>query len=161
MAPIAVAIIPLFFLYANLGLINTYLGLIIAYSTFNVPFAIWLMRSFFDEVPRSLEEAALVDGATRWQSFRKVVLPLVKPGIGATAIIAIVFSWNDFLFALLFTNAQTQTVPVVAASLVTQAGTQWGQVMATGVIILAPMVGFGIIVRDYLVEGLTMGAVKQ
>jgi multiple sugar transport system permease protein len=161
MAPIAVAIIPLFFLYANLGLINTYLGLIIAYSTFNVPFAIWLMRSFFDEVPRSLEEAALVDGATRWQSFRKVVLPLVKPGIGATAIIAIVFSWNDFLFALLFTNAQTQTVPVVAASLVTQAGTQWGRVMATGVIILAPMVGFGIIVRDYLVEGLTMGAVKQ
>lgn len=161
MAPIAVAIIPLFFLYVRAGLINTYTGLIIAYSTFNVPFAIWLMRSFFDEVPESLEEAARSDGATRWQAFTKVVLPVVKPGIGATAIIAIVFSWNDFLFALLFTNTQTQTVPVAAASLVTQSGTQWGQVMATGVIILAPMVGFGIIVRDYLVEGLTMGAVKE
>lgn len=161
MAPIAVVIIPLFFIYQYVGLLNTLAGLIIAYTTFNLPFAIWLMRSFFDEVPPSLEEAARIDGATRWQAFRKVALPLVLPGMGATAIICIVFAWNGFLFALVFTNNATQTVPVAAAQLVTQTGTLWGRVMATGVVILAPMVLFGMIVKNYLVSGLTMGAVKQ
>jgi multiple sugar transport system permease protein len=161
MAPIAVAIIPLFFLFNFLNLLGTYTALIIAYSTFNLPFAIWMMRSFFDEIPVSIEEAALVDGATRWQAFRKALLPLVAPGIGATAIISVVFAWNDFLFALLFTNTSTQTIPVAAAQLIGQTGTDWGSVMATGLVILVPMVAFGIIVRDYLVSGLTMGAVKQ
>ncbi|MFD1527539.1 carbohydrate ABC transporter permease, partial [Halolamina salina] len=133
----------------------------IAYTTFNLPFAIWLMRSFFDEVPEALEEAARIDGATHWQAFYKVALPLVLPGMGATAIISIVFAWNDFLFALIFTNSETQTVPVAAAQLVTQTGTLWGQVMAIGVVILTPMVLFGLIVKNYLVSGLTMGAMKQ
>lgn len=161
MAPIAVVIIPLFFLYNFLGLLNTHLGLIIAYTTFNLPFAIWLMRSFFDEIPEELEEAALIDGATRWEAFYKVALPLVLPGMGATAIISIVFAWNDFLFALIFTNSETQTIPVAAAQLVTQTGTLWGQVMAIGIVILLPMVVFGMIVKNYLVSGLTMGAMKQ
>ncbi|MFC7198573.1 carbohydrate ABC transporter permease [Halospeciosus flavus] len=161
MAPIAVVIVPLFFIYNFLGLLNTYLGLIIAYTTFNLPFAIWLMRSFFDEIPEELEEAAQIDGATRWQAFYKVALPLVLPGMGATAIISIVFAWNDFLFALIFTNSETQTIPVAAAQLVTQTGTLWGQVMAIGVVILLPMVLFGMIVKNYLVSGLTMGAMKQ
>ncbi|MFB6202058.1 MAG: carbohydrate ABC transporter permease [Halorhabdus sp.] len=161
MAPIAVVIIPLFFLFNVLNLIGTYAALIIAYSTFNVPFAIWMMRSFFDEIPRSIEEAALVDGATRWQAFRKTLLPLVAPGIGATAIISVVFSWNDFLFAFLFSNSNTQTIPVAAAQQVGQSGIDWGSVMSITMVILVPMVAFGVIVRDYLVEGLTMGAVKQ
>lgn len=161
MAPIAVVIVPLYFLYQYAGLLNTRLGLVIAYTTFNLPFAIWLMRSFFDEVPEALEEAARIDGATRWQAFYKVALPLVLPGIGATAIISIVFAWNDFLFALIFTNNETQTIPVAAAQLVTQTGTLWGQVMAIGIVILAPMVLFGLIVKNYLVSGLTMGAMKQ
>ncbi|WP_254546910.1 carbohydrate ABC transporter permease [Halomarina pelagica] len=161
MAPIAVVIVPLYFVYNYVGLLNTRVGLIIAYTTFNLPFAIWLMRSFFDEIPRELEDAARIDGATRWQAFRKVALPLVLPGMGATAIISIVFSWNDFLFALIFTNNQTQTIPVAAAQLITQTGTLWGQVMAIGVVILAPMVAFGMIVKNYLVSGLTMGAMKQ
>lgn len=161
MAPIAVVIVPLYFLYQYAGLLNTRLGLVIAYTTFNLPFAIWLMRSFFDEIPRALEEAARIDGATQWQAFYKVVLPLVLPGIGATAIISIVFAWNDFLFALIFTNNATQTIPVAAAQLVTQTGTLWGQVMAIGIVILAPMVMFGMIVKNYLVSGLTMGAIKQ
>lgn len=161
MAPIAVMIIPLYFIYRYAGLLNTRLGLVIAYTTFNLPFAIWLMRSFFDEIPRELEESAQIDGATRWQAFYKVALPLVLPGMGATAIISIVFAWNDFLFALIFTNDATQTIPVAAAQLVTQTGTLWGQVMAIGVVILAPMVIFGVIVKNYLVSGLTMGAMKQ
>jgi len=161
MAPIAVVIIPLFIIYRYAGLLNTLTGLIFAYTTFNLPFAIWLMRSFFDEVPPALEEAARIDGATKWEAFRKVALPLVLPGMGATAIICIVFAWNDFLFALVFTNNTTQTIPVAAAQLVTQTGTRWGRVMATGVVILAPMVLFGMIVKNYLVSGLTMGAVKQ
>lgn len=161
MAPIAVVILPLYFLYQYAGLLNTRIGLVIAYTTFNLPFAIWLMRSFFDEVPEALEEAARIDGATHWQAFYKVALPLVLPGMGATAIISIVFAWNDFLFALIFTNSETQTVPVAAAQLVTQTGTLWGQVMAIGVVILTPMVLFGLIVKNYLVSGLTMGAMKQ
>lgn len=161
MAPIAVAIIPLFFLFNWLDLLGSYTALVIAYSTFNLPFAIWMMRSFFDEVPESIEEAALVDGASRWGAFRRVMLPLVAPGIGATAIICVVFAWNDFIFALLFTDAGTQTIPVAAAQQIGQAGTDWGSIMGQGLVILVPMVAFGLIVRDYLVEGLTMGAVKQ
>lgn len=161
MAPIAVVIVPLYFLYQYAGLLNTHLGLVIAYTTFNLPFAIWLMRSFFDEIPVAIEEAARIDGATRWQAFYKVALPLVLPGMGATAIISIVFAWNDFMFALIFTNDTTQTIPVAASQLVTQTGTHWGQLMAVGVVILAPMVIFGLIVKNYLVSGLTMGAMKQ
>jgi multiple sugar transport system permease protein len=161
MAPIVVVVIPLFYIYNALNLLNTHIGLIIAHTTFNLPFAIWLMRSFFDEVPEALEEAAMIDGATRWEAFRKVSLPLVLPGMGATAIIAIVFSWNDFIFALIFTSNATQTMPVAASQLITQTGTLWGRVMATGVVILLPMVTFGVIVKKYLVSGLTMGAVKQ
>jgi multiple sugar transport system permease protein len=161
MAPIAVAIIPLFFLFNLLNLLGTYAALIIAYSTFNIPFGIWMMRSFFDEIPESIEEAALVDGATRWQAFRKALLPLVAPGIGATAIISVVFSWNDFLFAFLFSNTSTQTIPVAAAQQIGQSGIDWGSVMGITMVILVPMVAFGMIVREYLVEGLTMGAVKQ
>ena len=161
MAPIAVVIIPLFYLYQTLNLLNTRIGLIIAHTTFSLPFAVWLMRSFFDEIPVALEEAALIDGATRWQAFRKVSLPLVLPGMGATAILAIVFSWNDFIFALIFTSGDKQTMPVAAAQLITQTGVRWGQVMAVGIIILLPMVIFGLIVKRYLVSGLTMGAVKQ
>lgn len=161
MAPIAVVIVPLYFLYQYAGLLNTHLGLVIAYTTFNLPFAIWLMRSFFDEIPVAIEEAARIDGATRWQAFYKVAVPLVLPGMGATAIISIVFAWNDFMFALIFTNDSTQTIPVAASQLVTQTGTHWGQLMAVGVVILAPMVVFGLIVKNYLVSGLTMGAMKQ
>jgi multiple sugar transport system permease protein len=161
MAPIAVVIVPLYFIYQYAGLLNTHLGLIIAYTTFNLPFAIWLMRSFFDEIPVAIEDAARIDGATRWQAFYKVAVPLVLPGMGATAIISIVFAWNDFMFALIFTNDTTQTIPVAASQLVTQTGTHWGQLMAVGVVILAPMVVFGLIVKNYLVSGLTMGAMKQ
>ena len=161
MAPIAVAIIPLFFLFNFLDLLGTYTALIVAYSTFNIPFGIWMMRSFFDEIPPAIEEAALVDGATRWQAFRKTLLPLVSPGIGATAIISVVFSWNDFLFAFLFSDTGTQTIPVAAAQQIGQSGIDWGSVMAITMVILVPMIGFGLVVREYLVEGLTMGAVKQ
>ncbi|WP_323677284.1 carbohydrate ABC transporter permease [Halorubellus sp. PRR65] len=161
MAPIAVVIVPLYFIYQYAGLLNTHLGLVIAYTTFNLPFAIWLMRSFFDEIPVAIEDAARIDGATRWQAFYKVAVPLVLPGMGATAIISIVYAWNDFMFALIFTNSTTQTIPVAASQLVTQTGTHWGQLMAVGVVILAPMVIFGLIVKNYLVSGLTMGAMKQ
>jgi len=161
MAPIAVVIVPLWFLFRFVGLIGTRVGLIIVYSTFNVPFAIWLMRSFFDEIPISIEEAAIVDGATRWQAFRRVALPLAAPGLGATAIISLIFAWNDFLFALVFTSRGTQTLPVAVASMQAIGGVKWGLIFASGTLVLIPVAIFAFIVRDYLVSGLSMGAVKE
>jgi multiple sugar transport system permease protein len=161
MAPIAVVIVPLWFLFRFAGLLGSRVGLIIVYSTFNVPFAIWLMRTFFDEIPVSLEEAAIVDGATRWEAFRYVSLPLAAPGLGATAIISLIFAWNDFLFALVFTGQGTQTLPVAVASMQAIGGINWGLIFATGVLVLVPVAVFAFIVRDYLVSGLSMGAVKE
>jgi multiple sugar transport system permease protein len=161
MAPIAVVIVPLWFLFRFANLLGTRAGLVIVYSTFNVPFAIWLMRSFFDEIPVSIEEAAIVDGATRWEAFRYVALPLAAPGLGATAIISLIFAWNDFLFALVFTGQDTQTLPVAVASMQSLGGLGWGTIFASGTLVVIPVAVFGYIVRDYLVSGLSMGAVKQ
>ncbi len=141
------------------GLLGTTWGLIVAYLTFNLPFAIWIMNAFFAELPKSLEEAAMVDGASRWMSFRRIALPLALPGVATTAILCLVFSWNDYAFASTFSGPDSQTLPIAASQLVTQTEIDWGQLTAIGTIVVAPMIVVGLVVRRWLVTGLTLGAV--
>jgi multiple sugar transport system permease protein len=159
MAPIAAVVLPLFVIFRFTGLLGSTAGLIVAYLTFNLPFAIWIMNAFFSELSPSLEEAALMDGATRWTAFRTIALPLVLPGIATTAILCLVFSWNDYAFAVTFSGPDSQTLPIAASQLVTQTSIDWGQLTAIGTIVVAPMIVVGLIVRKWLVTGLTLGAV--
>jgi multiple sugar transport system permease protein len=159
MAPIAAVILPLFVIFRFTGLLGSTTGLIVAYLTFNLPFAIWIMNAFFSELSPSLEEAALMDGATRWSAFKDIALPLVLPGIATTAILCLVFSWNDYAFAVTFSGPDSQTLPIAASQLVTQTSIDWGQLTAIGTIVVAPMILVGLIVRKWLVTGLTLGAV--
>ena len=159
MAPIAAVILPLFIIFRFTGLLGSTWGLIVAYLTFNLPFAIWIMNAFFSELSPSLEEAALMDGASRWSAFRDIALPLVLPGIATTAILCLVFSWNDYAFAVTFSGPDSQTLPIAASQLVTQTSIDWGQLTAIGTIVVAPMVLVGLVVRKWLVTGLTLGAV--
>jgi ABC-type glycerol-3-phosphate transport system permease component len=161
MFPPIAAIIPFFLLYKNLGLIDTRIGLIIAYTGFNLPFAVWIMRGFFDEVPRELDEATLIDGASPLKVFTTVVLPLAAPGLVATAIFAMIFSWNEFMFALILSRSRSQTMPVGVMGFITHRGVIWGEIMAAASVIMLPMVAFTLIAQKYLVRGLTFGAVKQ
>ena len=160
MTPIAAAIVPLYMMFSYFSLINSLGGLIIAYSTFNLPFAFWLMMSFFEDLPIECEEAALVDGCTWFGTFWNVALPQARPGLVATGVLALVFAWNDFAFATAFTSTGTQTVPVAASLLISQQGIKWGQAMAIGTMIIAPMLAAGVLVRRHLVRGLSMGAIK-
>jgi multiple sugar transport system permease protein len=160
MAPIAAVIVPLYLIFRNLDLLDTVTGLIIAYLTFNLPFAIWLMNAFFSDLPVSLEEAAMVDGATRFQAFWRVALPLVTPGIVTTAILCLIFAWNDYAFARTFSGPGSQTIPIAASQLITQTGIDWGKLTAIGTVVVLPMVVVGLAVKRWLVRGLTLGAVK-
>lgn len=159
MAPIAAVIVPLFLMFRLAGLIDTLPGLVLAYMTFNLPFAIWLMSAFFDDIPPSIEESALVAGCTRWQAFWHVVLPLTKAGLVTTGVLCLVFAWNDYAFATVFSGPDSQTLPIAASQLVTQTGIDWGQLTAIGTIVVIPMILAGLAVRRWLVTGLTLGAV--
>jgi multiple sugar transport system permease protein len=159
MAPIAAAVLPLFVIFRATHLLGTTIGLVVAYLSFNLPFAIWLMNAFFADLPPALEEAAMIDGATRWTAFRRIALPLVLPGVATTAILCLVFSWNDYAFASTFSGPDSQTLPIAASQLVTQTNIDWGQLTAIGTIVVAPMIVVGLVVRRWLVTGLTLGAV--
>ena len=159
MAPIAAVILPLYAVFRSLDLLNSTTGLVVAYLTFNLPFAIWIMNAFFADLPPALEEAAMVDGATKFGAFWRIALPLTAPGIVTTAILCLVFSWNDYAFAQSFSGPGSQTLPIAASQLITQTGINWGQLMAIGTIVVLPMIVVGLAVRRYLVKGLTLGAV--
>lgn len=159
MAPIAAVVLPLFLMFRVVGLIDTLPGLILAYMTFNLPFAIWLMSAFFADIPPSIEESALVAGCTRWQAFWHVILPLSKAGLVTTGVLCLVFAWNDYAFATVFAGPSSQTLPIAASQLVTQTGIDWGQLTAIGTIVVLPMILAGLAVRRWLVTGLTLGAV--
>ncbi|HLW76275.1 MAG TPA: carbohydrate ABC transporter permease, partial [Bryobacteraceae bacterium] len=134
MLPPIVTIVPLFLMLRSAGLINSLLGLAIVYTAFNLPFVVWMMRGFFDEVPREIEEAAMLDGESRSGALLRIVLPLVKPGLAATAVFCLVVAWNEFLFALILTQTNAaMTLPVGIAARVTQYEIQWGAMSAAGV----------------------------
>lgn len=160
MAPVVAVMVPLYWIFRELDLVGTLPGLILAYTTFNLPFAIWILKGFFDNVPYAIEEAQMVDGATRLQAFR-AILPLVAPGIGAFVVLCILFAWNDYLFAAIIGSGGAKTLPAATRELVQPQNIQWGQIMAAGVVTTLPMMFLGLVIRKYLVTGLTMGAVKE
>ena len=160
MAPVVAVMVPLYWIFRQLDLVGTLPGLILAYTTFNLPFAIWILKGFFDNVPYAIEEAQMVDGATRFQALR-AILPLVAPGIGAFIVLCILFAWNDYLFAAIIGSGGAKTLPVATRELVQPQNIQWGQIMAAGVVTTLPMMFLGLVIRKYLVTGLTMGAVKE
>jgi len=160
MAPVVAVMVPLYAIFRSLDLVGTLPGLILAYTTFNLPFAIWILKGFFDNVPYAIEEAQMVDGATRSQAFMSI-LPLVAPGIGAFLVLCILFAWNDFLFAAIIGSGGAKTLPVATRELVQPQNIQWGSIMAAGVVTTLPMMLLGLVIRKYLVTGLTMGAVKE
>ena len=160
MAPVVAVMVPLYAIFRTLDLVGTLPGLILAYTTFNLPFAIWILKGFFDNVPYAIEEAALCDGATRPRAFREI-LPLVTPGIGAFLVLCVLFAWNDFLFASIIGSGGAKTLPVATRELVQPQNIQWGSIMAAGVVTTLPMMFLGLLIRRYLVTGLTMGAVRE
>lgn len=158
-SPIVLAV-PFFLVARSLSLIDTHLVLILLYLTFTLPIVVWICTDQFRNIPPELEEAALLDGASRFAVFRRISLPLAMPGIAVSAIFAFIFSWNELLFALVLTRNQARTAPVAATSFMSGYELPWGEIMATGTLIVLPMIVFALIVSGRLVQGLTMGAVK-
>jgi len=160
MVPPMIFIIPYYLLYQRLGLMNTRLGLVIAYTNFNVALVVWSMWTFFNEVPQDLLEVARIDGASIYQVFYKVFIPLAAPGLATTAIICFLFSWNEFLFALILTRGATKTVPVAIVDLISYEGVDWPKVSSGAILMLLPMLFFAYLTRKYIVKGLLGGALK-
>lgn len=160
MAPPIAFTIPYFLAYRYIGLHDTKTGLILIYLTFNLSLVIWLMRSFFDAIPRTLEEAAWIDGASMWQAFIRIILPMSGPGLAATAILCFLYSWNDFFFALILTRTEATTAPVAVVNFLDHEGWQWGKIAAGGTMVMMPVLIFSIAVRKFLISGMTAGAVK-
>jgi len=160
MPPVAVAV-PMFFIFKQFNLLDTYLGVILVHGLMNLPLAVLLMKSFFDDIPSEIDESALLDGASRWTIFRRIVLPMAKGGIAATAVLCFIFSWTEFLFVLTLTQTSIKTVPVVSSTFVTSIGTAWGNMAALGAAAIVPAFIVIMLVQRHLVRGLTMGSLKQ
>jgi multiple sugar transport system permease protein len=160
MPPIAVAI-PIFLMYRTLGLSDTHLGMILLYTAVNISLAVWLLKGFIDEIPREYEEAALIDGYTRFQAFRKVVLPQAATGIASTAIFCLIFAWNEYAFAVLLTSGTAQTAPPFIPTIIGVGGQDWPAVAAGATIFLLPVMIFTILLRKHLLRGITFGAVRK
>ncbi|SEQ53073.1 carbohydrate ABC transporter membrane protein 2, CUT1 family [Faunimonas pinastri] len=161
MFPLVMLVAPIFKMFSPLGLTNSLTGLIIVYTAFNVPFATFLMQSFFDGIPKELEEAASIDGASRFRAFRQIILPLTLPGIAATLGFVFTAAWSELLFALmLISKTDASTFPVGLLSFVSKFSVDFGQMMAAGVLALIPACLSFLLIQRYLVQGLTAGAVK-
>ena len=160
MMPPVAGIIPLYIIMKNLRLLDTIWCLILTYLTFNLPFVIWMLKGFFDEVPLEIEESALIDGCSEFGVYYRIALPLIAPGLAATAILAFIFSWNEFLFALILTGTRAVTLPVGIIGFMKETGINWGYMTAGGVLALLPVIFFVTLVQKHLVKGLTMGAIK-
>jgi sorbitol/mannitol transport system permease protein len=160
MLPVVAAIVPLYVIVGDIGLLDNIWALVILYTAMNLPIAVWMMRSFFLEVPGELLEAASMDGASLWTSVREVILPLISPGIAATALICVIFSWNEFFFAVNLTAVQAQTIPVFLVGFITGEGLYWARLSAAAVLAALPVVLAGWIAQNKLVRGLSFGAIK-
>jgi multiple sugar transport system permease protein len=160
MPPIAVAI-PIFLMYRQLGLSDTHLGMILLYTAVNLSLSVWLLKGFIDEIPLEYEEAALIDGYTRFQAFYKVVLPQAATGIASTAIFCLIFAWNEYAFAVLLTSGQAQTAPPFIPTIIGVGGQDWPAVAAGATIFLLPVMIFTIFLRKHLLRGITFGAVRK
>ncbi len=160
MPPIAVAI-PIFLMFRNLGLNDTHAGMILLYTAINLSLAVWLINGFIDEIPIEYEEAALIDGYTRFQAFYKVVLPQAATGIASTAIFCLIFAWNEYALAVLLTSGTAQTAPPFIPTIIGVGGQDWPAVAAGATIFLVPVMVFTILLRKHLLRGITFGAVRK
>lgn len=160
MIPPMVAVIPVFLIAGNLGVIDTYPVLIIPYAAFNLPLVIWMLRSVIKQIPVEIDEAAFVDGASANYVMRRIILPLSMPGVAATAMLSVFLSWNEFLFALTLTRSTVRTAPVAINEFTTMFGTQWGNLTAGATLVVAPILVMALIMGRRLVQGLSFGAVK-
>ena len=162
MVPPITAIVPLYFLFRVSGLGGSYIAIIAVYTAFNIPFAIWMLKSFFDELHRPIEEAARLDGSSDWKILWRICLPQMRAGFAATAIIAFVFTWNDFLFSLMLTSVTTRTVPVAMTRVVgADVGVDWGVFAAIGTIYLMPVLLIAFFLQGQLLRGVTFGTVPR
>lgn len=157
--PIAI-ILPIFLIYRSIGIYDTHLGMILAYTVFTLPVSVWMMFAYFRQMPRSMEEAALVDGCTRWRAFWTVAVPLAAPGIVAAAVFAFIACWTEFFFALLLTSKNAFTLPTVFRSFLSFQGAQYGEAAALSIVSLGPSIALGVLAQRHLVRGLTLGAVR-
>jgi multiple sugar transport system permease protein len=160
MAPAVAVVLPLYIVFQNLGLLGTIPGVILAHTTFTLALVVYLMKGLFDEVPKEIDQAALVDGYSEWQTFLYVILPISRSSIAATGFLAFIFSWNEFLFALLLGGTEARTLPAAFPGLVTPLGTYWGQLCAAAFAVAIPVIILATLIQRYLVKGLTLGAVK-
>lgn len=160
MTPPVAMLIPFFVMYYQLGLLDTHIGLIVVHAGLNLSIVVWILRGFFQDLPRELEEAAYIDGCSYWQAFVKIVLPLARPGIAAAAILTFLFSWNEFLFALVLADSSTRTVPVGLYGFIGYQQIRWGELSASAMLMLLPVITFVVLFQRPLIRGLTFGAVK-
>jgi arabinogalactan oligomer/maltooligosaccharide transport system permease protein len=162
MFPCTLLMIPLYVILSKLGLLNSVLGLILVYSTTAIPFCVWMLKGYFDTIPRELEEAALIDGASRLRIFYGIILPLARPAIAVTALFSFMTAWNEYILAATFLNQETSyTLPVLIKSYVGEYGsTQWGSFAAGAIIVSVPVVALFYVLQRHLVAGLTAGGVK-
>ena len=157
--PVTTAI-PYYVIVKNLRLGDTHLALILTYVSYGLPFVIWLMLGFFQDLPADIEKAAIVDGCNLWQRFRRVVLPLALPGLAVTSVFAFIYSWNELLYASILTSFNAKTIPVVVAGFISDQFLRWGEMTAIGSLMIVPVLLFAAGAQRYLVRGLTFGAVK-
>jgi multiple sugar transport system permease protein len=159
-APPVAFIVPIYLMVQKVGLLDSHVALILIYTAMNLSLVIWILRGFFAEIPIEIEEAALVDGYSRLQIFWRVAVPLVRPGIASTAILSAIFSWNEFLYAMVLTQSRAATLPVYLAGFSNSMGLAWGEYMAVGTMAVLPILVFSFALQKHLVRGLTFGAVK-
>ena len=160
MAPPVALAIPFYLIYAKLDLLDTHIGLILVYLTFNLSFYVWVLRSFCRDLPVELEEAALADGYSRAQVLYKIVLPLLRPGIVSTSVLCFIFAWNEFLYAFLLGGRAVKTLPVAIPTLITGQGVLWGELAVVGIVSVIPVFIVVFYLQRHIIRGLTMGAVK-
>jgi multiple sugar transport system permease protein len=160
MFPTVLLLIPLYAIMRNLGILYTPMALVLSYTTFTIPFSIWLLNGYLNDLPRSLEEAAMIDGASRTQAFLKIIFPILLPCIVATGAYIFMTAWNEYTFAVMFTNEASRTIPVTLKNLIGQLGVEWGMLTAGGIITIIPVCIMFFFAQKRLTEGLTAGAVK-
>ncbi len=160
MAPPVCLVIPFYLIFAKIGLIDSFVGLTIAYMTFNLSFYVWVLRSFCRDLPVEIEEAAELEGWSKPQIFRRIVFPLLRNGVIATAVLCFIFAWNEFLFAFMLGGKATQTLPVSIPKLITTQGVRWGEMAVVGIVALLPVFAVVVFLQRHIVRGLTLGAVK-
>jgi ABC-type glycerol-3-phosphate transport system permease component len=161
MIPIAVLLIPLYILIVKLGLLNTFASLVITNLTFSVPFVVWVLYGFFTGLPISIEESAMIDGCSRFQTLIKIVLPSAAPGLAASSAYTFITAWQEYMFALTFIDSQKKfTLPIALTSYIGQYGTQWGNLMAASLLVTLPVIVLFFGIQTLMVKGLTAGAVK-